>query len=50
MQIFYNATYCTTMQSKEVGKFRSKYFRCNKRLDLFTMDVLNRFYCILNLH
>jgi len=34
------------MQSKGVGKFRSKQFRCNKWLDLLTADVLNG-YCIL---
>jgi len=33
------------MQSKGIGKFRSKQFGCKKRLDLFTVDVLNGFYC-----
>jgi len=34
------------MQSKEVGKFRSKQFRGKKRLDLLTVNVLNGFYFI----
>jgi len=33
------------MQSKGVGKFRSKQFGCKKRLDLLTVDVLNGFFC-----
>jgi len=33
------------MQSKGVGKFRSKQFEYKKRLDLLTIDVLNGFYC-----
>jgi len=37
------------MQSKRVGKFRSKQFGCKKRLDLLTVDVLNGFYCISDL-
>jgi len=37
------------MQSKGVGKFHSKQFKCNKPLDLLTVDVLNGFYCITNI-
>jgi len=33
------------IQSKGIGKIRSKQLGCNKRLDLLTMDVLNGFYC-----
>jgi len=37
------------MQSKGVGKFCLIQFGCNKQLDLLTLDVLNRFYCITSM-
>jgi len=37
------------LQSKGVGKLRSKQFGCKKVADLLTVDVLNGFYCIFNL-
>jgi len=37
----------SVMQTKTVGKFSSKQFGCKKRLDLLTVDILNRFSTVL---